>query len=195
MKNIGSKNKKLRFRKKPKYKNILFLVICICLVVTSSGMALIQSIDTISGETTVSKITWDVHFANYKSTGTLGTTNATVLNASSPTTLNFQLNFNDPKKYYEFEVDVTNAGTLDAVISTAPTLTGLPSDVSSSMTYTFAYSDGTAIKVGDTLPKGTSKKIKFKINFIDTVDITNLLKTEHTFNLSFNIGYTQQGVK
>lgn len=142
-----NKNRKVR----------LIMVVGLCLVVcllTVAYAALSQSLN-ITGTATLKSNTWDIHLENVSCTSTGGGS------AGTPTVNGTSIQFSEmtltqPGDSVTCTFDVKNAGTVSAKLSDIVTLTpeyeGIGStssaDVSlveANCTYSFTYSDGTAI--------------------------------------------------
>lgn len=166
------KGKKLRFRKKEKYKNLVFAIICVSLVFIASGMALIHSTLSINGISNIAKTVWDVHFENLDAKDSnIEVVSPATIDSTDNTKINFSLNVRKPTNYYEFEVDVVNDGTIDAMFSDI-NVVGL-GDYLYCETY---YSDDANYAYGDLLAKKNRDRIKVKIGVIDNdeKDLTEL---------------------
>lgn len=99
---------------------------------------------------------------------------------TSPTTISgYQVSFQSPGEEVSYTFDVTNKGTLDAVVSsiqiTNPHCIGSDIDcrnVLKNIKYSLTYEDGSEIKIGDMLgakknnfPGLNSKKLKLSISY------------------------------
>ncbi len=182
-------NTRLRFRKKNKVRNLLFVVICVALIFMFSGMALIESKVDITGSAKIGKIEWDVHFENLVV--------ASLKNAEGiiedGTKISLAMELGKPDDVYTFMVDVTNGGTIDASLESFEVT--LPEKLSEYMDYSFTYSDESEIKIGDELPSGESKSLKFILKFKDDQDLTELFSNEdnYEFDLLLDMSYVQKG--
>ena len=104
---------------------------------------------------------------------------------SKVTTLTYAVTLVKPGDIYEFTVDVKNAGTLDAMLSSFTNQIKVgsgawqavdSSSVPGYLIYSVTYSDDTTITENSKLTTGSSKKIKIHVEF--NPDITNAQLSE-----------------
>ena len=137
--------------------HIYALVLCALLLSIGIGYAILQKTLSISGTTTVSKNSWDIHFENI----VIDTNSVT---ATSPATIDesrtgvaFTADLDRPGDYYEFTVDVINTGTINAKVdSLVPTQ--LTDEQLKYLDFTVTYSDGGIISKNDKLPANGGKE-------------------------------------
>ena len=177
---------------KDKKKKYLSIVILLLLVVgITVGYAALTANLSINGTSTIGVADWDVHFAN------LSVSNGSVDPVSDPEilsgglTINYSVNLATPGDYYEFTVDVQNAGTIPAKLSALPTVTGVSAAQDVYTNYTFTHSDGTAIQVGEQLAAGASKKFKVRVEFDRNITSAQLPTAPQTMNLAVTMAYEQ----
>lgn len=91
------------------------IIIILLILLISIGFAFLSSNLSIIGNTLVSKQTWDIHFESPTKVG--GNVDATSLELTNSTTVDFSADLLKPKDSYEFSVDVVNNGSIDAMIS------------------------------------------------------------------------------
>ena len=107
-----------RFKRKIKYNrkaNNILLFIIVMFLFMGVGYAYLNATLTINGTGKVTKTTWDVHFENIQPvTGSVSPTIAPVI--SNDTTVSFSATLNEPGDFYSFDIDLVNAGTIDASI-------------------------------------------------------------------------------
>lgn len=85
------------------------------------------------------------------------------------TSLNFDINLYNPNDYYSFTVDIVNKSNMDAKIDNYISSV-LTEEQSKYLTLSLAYNNGEAIKKGDYLKAGESKKLKFTASFKNVDD-------------------------
>ena len=78
-----------------------------------------------------------------------------------------------PGDYYEFTVDAENDGTVDAKLSEL-SINGITTAQQAFASYSVTYANGGAIAVGDTLPAGTTKTVKVRVEFRSDVASADL---------------------
>jgi len=154
--------------RKKKNKYVLLLIL---LLVVSIGYALISTQLKITGNATVSKQTWDVHFANVHVN--YGSATATVVPTTDNTTttvIPYAVNFTTPGDFYEFFVDIVNDGSIDAMVdlitndaysSDGTTKINTPAYLLSTVT----YADNYIIAPNDGIKAGKYRKIKVRVEY------------------------------
>ncbi|MBR2678091.1 MAG: hypothetical protein IKE63_01615 [Bacilli bacterium] len=180
-------DKRIRFQKK---MNIIYILLFIVLASTGIGYSYIKSNLNINGTANVTAARWDVHFTNLNVT-TGSVTATTAASITDPTTVTFAATLDEPNDFYEFTVDVTNQGTMDAMIdsfSISPTLTTAQKKY---LEYTIVYSDGTSLENKQELKQGTSETIKVRFSYIENSDKTNYPTEDQQFTIEFTMTYTQ----
>ena len=174
-----------------KNKNFI-LVLLLVIVGGIVGYAALRTNLTINGETTVAKNTWSVKFTTItevKNDGTI-VTNPTV---TGDTALTFAEKLNTPGDKYIFTVKVENQGTIDAMLSANPTLSGLE-DMSSYLEYNVTYKDGIPVEKGNLLEAGKEDVIKVVLRFkkdISDTDLAGLSTADVTKTMTFSMTYVQ----
>ena len=122
--------------------SIIIIVMLLLVAAISIGYAIMGNSVLIKGTTSVTNETWDVHFTNLRN-ATASSADVTVTspaaikeltttpsNTADDLNIEFSISLKKPGDKYEFDVDVTNAGTLYAkctdITTTVPaSLTGL----------------------------------------------------------------------
>ena len=100
-----------------KDRKLLTLGLClvlVCVFTLTVAYSALNAVLTISGSAQVSSADWDIHLANPKVKNGSATTNLPIIKTNS--TLEFETTLDMPGDYYEFTVDVVNAGSIDAMI-------------------------------------------------------------------------------
>ena len=178
-------------RRRKNNKNFI-LVLLLVIVGGLVGYAALRTNLTINGETTVAKNTWSVKFTTItevKNDGTI-VTNPTV---TGDTALTFAEKLNTPGDEYIFTVKVENQGTIDAMLSANPTLSGLE-DMSSYLEYSVTYKDGVTVEKGNLLEAGKEDVIKVVLRFkkdISDTDLAGLSTADVTKTMTFSMTYVQ----
>ena len=105
-------------RKLHKNSNRKFIVIAIVLLLAISiGYAALSTTLTINGTANIAANSWLVYFTNVQvKTGSVTATQVPTTSGTSTTTLTWAVNLQTPGDYYEYNVDVKNDGTIDAMI-------------------------------------------------------------------------------
>ena len=180
-------DKRIRFQKQ---MSIMYILLFVVLASLGVGYAYIKSNLNINGTANVTAARWDVHFTNLNVT-TGSVTATTAASITDPTTVTFAATLDEPNDFYEFTVDVTNQGTMDAMIdsfSISPTLTTAQAKY---LEYTVSYSDGVALANKQRLLQNTTETIKVRFSYIENSDKTNYPTEDQTFTIAFTMNYTQ----
>ena len=178
--------------KKKSGKKVVLSLLALLLLTITVGYAALSTTLNINGTSKINNATWDVHFANLEVTsGSVSATKAAAID-SGTTAIDYNVELIKPGDFYEFTVDVTNTGTIDAKLGEAPILSGVSAEQDVYTNYTVTYSDNTAINANDKLAAGATKKLKVRVEF-DRENITNSqLPTEaQPLNLTFAMNYVQ----
>ncbi len=147
-------------RKIPKYFYVISLGLLLFLGV---GYSVINSNLSIQGNLFVSGNKWDIEFANI----TYGTDNYTTeekVVTNNVTSLSLNIELPNPGDKYEFSFDITNKGTLDALIKTL-NITQLTDEQKVYSEFKVTYEDDSEIELNDVLKKGDTKKVKVSIRY------------------------------
>lgn len=171
-------------------KPLLYFVFFIFASV-SVGYAALSTTLSITGKSTLSKNSWDIHFENFVlvHNGASKVTTAPTID-STKTKVSFNITLSKPGDSYEFTVDAVNKGTIDAMLS-GFSATSLTTDQQKYLTYTVTYSDGEAISTKDYLKKGTKETIKVSIFFKEDLSAADLPSSAETLNLTATLTYVQ----
>ena len=204
-----------------KRNRVLFLLIL--LLGIGIGFAALATTLKINGTAIINRSTWNIYWDNVANeTGVTPETHPQITpdeNNVPKTLLTWSVTLNEPGDFYEFEVDAVNAGTLDAEIigidskvgesSIISTVDGElveanPSPVPSYIKYSVKYADGTAVGLGDKLPKApdltstppvyTRKTYKIRVEY-DRDAVTNAqvngMEDDVTLTFTYHVTYGQ----
>ena len=165
------------------------LILVLIIVGMGIGYAALETNLEIVGVSDVDSATWDVYFANIQVTG--GSVSASTPTITDKTSLFFSANLENPGEFYEFTVDVINAGTLDAKLDAIQITPVLTSTQKNYFNYTVTYADRMPIEVGDALEVGQTEKILIRFEYLTQTD-TSLYPTDDTnFNFGVTMSYIQ----
>lgn len=172
-------------------RNYAIIVVLLLVIGISIGYAALSATLNINGQTTISKSNWDVHFGNLNITdgSVTATTDAAI--DTNKTDINYSVTLAQPGDYYEFTVDVTNAGTIPAKIASTPTLAGLSDEQKVYTNYTVTYQDGSTVSADDALSAGTTKTLRVRVEYKTDINSTQLPTTAQTVNLTFAMNFIQ----
>lgn len=185
----------MRRNKTMKTKLVVLLLILVLLI--SVGYAALTTNLTINGTATVKHQSWSVYFDNVQvKTGSVSgakVTTAPSTSGTTTTTLNWEVSMDTPGEFYEFNVDVVNNGTIDAMIGTetdsiiASTLTA---EQQKYLDYTIKYVNGTDIDQYPYLAAGETRTITVKLLFKQDINPEDLPGTEQDgISLSYTTNY------
>lgn len=160
------------------FKSLFLIVLLVSVFGLGIAYALLSTTLTISGTTSVSAATWDIHFSNLNASST-GDATYTLPQFTSTTALtDYEIVLTKPGDSVTFTFDIINAGTISSAISSlvkgTPSCSGIAGSstgttdgpiVCNNLSYTFTYSDNTVVNVGDTLNKGETKSVKLTLSY------------------------------
>ena len=162
---------------------LVALALLLSVVGISIGFAAMSQELEINGVAEVAPATWKIKFKDITTPTTTGDAVVTSEpNLASDTHINnYDFQLTKPGDSVTFTFKVANEGTIDAELGTytkaAPTFTGTGTTaaadqdiVYNNFIYTLTYADGTAIGVGDTLPKNSSKSLKLTVAYPSTAE-------------------------
>ncbi len=130
---------------------IIFILICL----VGIGYAALVSNITITGTAAIKSATFDVHFENITLTNgsveiniTAGDSAATI-EPTNRTRIDYSVTLEEPGDFYEFTVDVVNAGSMDAMVNTITSKMNnvvINNNLPNYLEYNVTYEDGVAIE-------------------------------------------------
>lgn len=183
---------KMRVRKNKNTKIIILL--CFLLLSITVGYAIIGTNLNINGISTINNPTWDVHFENIQ----ISSDNvATVIQAptidNSKTTITYSVTLNKPGDYYDFYVDIKNAGTIDAeIISLDGTVNGsYDFEIPDYLELRTVYADGTDFAPHHLLSANSKETLYTHVGFSKYINANQLPSSSRTFNVVLTVNYAQ----
>ena len=159
-------------------KKFLITIILLFVMFIGVGYAILLDNLEINGTTKIGSNTWNVHFQNIQiSSGSVevgtGDSSATI-DPENNCKVDFSVTLNVPGDYYEFTVDVVNAGTIDAMIgSLTKTLkvnNVVVDQVPDYLRYDVTYHDGGEILANHKLAKNTTETYKVRVEYRSDID-------------------------
>ena len=140
--------------------------------------AILQANLQINGTAKIQANTWDIHFDNIQvnensvSIGT-GDSQATI-DPENNCKVDFEVTLSLPGDFYEFTIDVVNAGTIDGMIGTLNKTLKVNNEVVSEipdyLEYTVTYSDGVEIEENHKIDAGTTETYLVRLEFRTDID-------------------------
>ena len=166
----------------------LFLLIILFIGI---GYAYLTSNLTLSGSTKLAGNTWDIHFANLViNENSVSATTPATIDPTDNTSINYEITLDKPGDFYEFNVDIVNAGSIPGKINLV-TINGITSEVEDIIDYSITYSNNKLVQVNDILNANSSKNIKVRIYFIEDISNNELPSDDIDLNLTLSITYNQ----
>ena len=170
--------------------NVVVAVVLLLLIGITIGYASINSTLNINGTTDISSNSWDIHFDNVEVTsGSVAATTAAAIQTDK-TQVKFGVDLDLPGDFYEFTVDVVNAGSLDAMINDA-VKSGLSTAQEVYTSYIVTYENGDEIKKCDQLAAGETKTLKVRVEYRKDITAEQLPTTAQSLELNFEAQYIQ----
>ncbi len=168
------------------------IVLGLLLLGITVGYAILSTNLNINGTSIINKPTWDIHFENIV-TKSGSITPGTAAHIVNNTSVEYAVTFDTPGQFYEFNVDVKNAGTIDGMIESVTStvnnqsISNLPSYVE----YYVTYSDGSIIAPNHLLAAGDKETYTVHIGFSRDINPEDLPSSAETYNLNFEFTDTQ----
>lgn len=191
--------------KRNKRKNNKVLVLLLALVAfISIGYAAISTNLQINGGATVGKPSWDIHFENINvKTGSVTTEEgkeAKIIKdtKNEDTIVTYTVNLEKPGDFYEFSVDVVNAGTLTGKLVSLGDAegAGLTEEYTKFVKYTVTYKDkdDNTVAADSTLAKEQVNTVTVRVEFDANISndvLKTMPSTGLTLDLSYELNYEQ----
>lgn len=177
-------------KQKKRFSVVILLVLLLGITI---GFAALTASLNITGTSTISSASWDVHFQNIQvTTGSVTAVTAPTISANG-LSISYEVALAEPGDFYEFKVDVKNAGSVAAKLSALPTLGGVDTAQDVYTNYTFTHGDGTAITTlaNETLAAGATKTYKVRVEFDSNVNANQLPTSAQELTLTVGMSYEQ----
>ena len=166
-----------------------FIFILLLIVIISVGFSAISATLSITGNSTIARNTWNVHFENVQVTSGSVTASTPVI-SNNDTQVTYNVTLNMPGDYYEFTVDAVNEGTIDAMIQTFSN-TGLTTEQEKYLSYSIKYANGVDVANKHLLAHGSSATYRVRVSYRDDLEATDLPDSDQTISLTFSVTYEQ----
>jgi hypothetical protein len=188
--------------KKWNRRNNRIMLLVVLLLAVSLGYAALSTTLKINGTTTLNKNSWSVYFENVANQKGVTTTTPTIdddTDGTEDAVVTWTVDLNTPGDYYEFTVDIVNAGSIDAMITAiTQTLNGQPiteeNKLPDYIIYSVTYSDGKEIALNQLLEKAddsehpTKDTLKIRIEYSRSVTNTEVNDQEDTLTYTMSYG-------
>lgn len=190
-------NEKNEEKKKKGNHNVLVALVILLLGI-SIGYAALTTTLVINGESTIKKVVWNMHFANARtengsvSIDTANGEKAAYIPNADETKVEYKISLQNPGEYYEFTVDVVNDGTLNAKISSNPTLYGTDG-YNQYVEYTTVWDDDrtSSPSANDVIEAGHSRKARVKIKYKDNIRTEDLPTEDKVLEFTYTMNFVQ----
>ena len=169
-----------------------FIALALLLILAISvGYAALSTTLIINGTANIASNSWFVYFTNVQvKDGSVTATTAPSTEGTSTTTLTWIVNLRTPGDFYEYNVDVKNDGTIDAMIGDLSN-TPLITDQAKYLNYSVTYSDGAAIEQYDKLNKNETITLKVRVEFKTNLNPEDLPSEATAVTLTYTSNYVQ----
>ena len=173
-----------------KKTNYLFIMLVSIAFFSIAYAALTQSF-RFNGTTKVEKTTWDVHLDNIRVIEKSIEPLIAPTIESDGATVNFSVNLKQPGECYEFDIDIVNNGTVDAMIGGFDGNYNEFSQYAKYLDFKLTYQNGAEIKAKDLVKKNSTLKLKVKVEFKKDVTVEKLPSEEFNSDFNFNMYFIQ----
>ncbi len=180
-------------KKKMNASTLSILFLSIAFLVMSVGFAAYAQKLDINGTATAKKASWDIRFVDDSYTETTGSVAATSKTLTA-TTMTYAVTLK-PGEFYEFTVNVKNAGTFDAILKSL-TMSDLTDAQKKFITYKVTYDTSeytaTTTSLSSELASEATKPVKVRVEYVLPTDAKDLPTEDVTLNLTASLDYVQK---
>ena len=154
-------------------KQVTTYFILFSLLLIGVVYAILQANLQINGTAKIQANTWDIHFDNIQvseNSVSIGTgDSAATIDPENNCKVDFEVTLSIPGDFYEFTIDVINAGTIDGMIGTLNKTLKVNNEVVSEvpdyLDYSVTYEDGVEIEENHALNAGVTETYKVRLEF------------------------------
>lgn len=167
-------------------KSHMTVLLLLLIVGIGIGFAALQTQLVINGNTTIDKVTWDVRFTNLQPKQ--GNSEGTVNLDEKELKVTYTATLAEPGDYFEFDVDVINKGSIDAVLSSIENDMNLSTEEEKYIVY-----DVTGIPQQNTILKKNNGTytIHVKVQYNPEITADELPDAQKTFSRTIKLNYVQ----
>ena len=177
-----------RFARK---RNLTYLLFLFILLSMGIGYAVLNTTLGIDGTSQLANAKWDIHFDNIqvKEDSVTPTSAATI---TDDTTVSFSVTLENPGDYYDFNIDVVNAGTINAMIDTISIQPVLTENQQKYLDYIVTYEDGVALAENQRLDAGESETLRIAFIYKEADDPDDYPDEDEDIPIEVSIIYVQE---
>lgn len=151
------------------------------------------SVLAVNSSSKLSKNSWNIHFSNLKFSDCNVDNDSNAVIGSDKTSISYNVNLEKSGDVYQFTVDVSNDGLIDAVVDDI-SLTKLSDSQKKYIDYSVTYKDGKEIKKKDLLKSGESTTILVSVKYKTDLNKEDLPSEDDNINLGFDISYVEADI-
>ena len=177
-----------RFARK---RNLTYLLFLFILLSMGIGYAVLNTTLGIDGTSKLANAKWDIHFDNIQvKDGSVTPTSAATI--TDNTAVAFSVTLENPGDYYDFNIDVVNAGTINAMIDTISIQPVLTENQQKYLDYIVTYSDGTELAENQRLDAGESETLRIAFIYKEASDPDDYPDEDEDIPIEVSIIYVQE---
>ena len=180
--------------KNTKITNIVVIALAVTVVFMSIGFAAFTQQLNINGTATVEPASWEVKFDTTNTAATLAQGSVTpTTNTISDTAYTFAFTLAKPGDFFEADLTVVNAGTINAVLNSIR-MSGVDSNNSAYLSYTLSYngtnytSDNTSLSIP--LNANATAPVKIRVEYLLPAQSSQLPTTQQNVTIAGSLGYS-----
>lgn len=184
-------------KKNLNYSTITIFLLTIIILIMSVGYANFSRSIEINGTANVGASSWNVKFVEDSYVESTGSINVTEENRTiSETSMSYSVSLTSPGDYYEFTMNIQNAGTFDASL-TGITMTELTEVQKKYLVYEVYYNGAKYEKTTTNITNmdlisSTTVPVKVRVQYIQPADADDLPSSEQTITLNASLNFSQK---
>ena len=187
--------------KNKNFQTVIMGVLAAALLVMAVGYAAIfNETLTINGTATAAAAKWDIHFDSSSYTESQNSVTATSHTVGT-TTMSYNVTLAKPGDFYEFTINVVNAGTFNAKLTGITLTNSITAAQSNYITYTFSYNNtvyaasasnlNVALSAADSNSDADTATVKVRVEYVAPNDPTLLPSTDQEMTFNVSLDYQQ----
>ena len=182
--------------RKNKRRNSILVLVIILLCITM-GYAFLTANIKFNGFSKINNKNWDIHFENIvfndNNVELSEEDSEAEIDSTTRTSVNYTITLNQPGDFYEFNVDVVNAGAIDGMIeSITSKLNGeVIDELPIYLLYSVTYSDDVELAPKQILRAGETETYKVRVEFKKDIEADELEENTQSLEFEFEVVYVQ----